>query len=426
MDGCRDEHHLLLVYGRKAASPMDIVERIGQGFRYTWLMLHEPEESKRASDLRRLIAHLGSLHVVGDRPPHEIAAELAGYRLDGVLGLDDYSLAFAAELARHLGLPFNSPIVVERLTDKASQRAALRRGGLRTPAVAVLPGPMAPEKVAEVTRSMRFPAVLKPRHGAGSRDTLRVGDLNALIKEFASIQVRARFVEDFVVEEELLGDPEIAAGLGDRVSVESIVVDGSCRHLGVTGKFPLAEPFRETGDFVPAVLDAQLTAEVLDLSTRALGVLGVEYGACHTEIKLTPEGPVIIEVNGRAGGGPIDSLYLRLLDTAPIRLAALVAVGAPLPELPTTVPGDGSVLYEYWVQPPCGATSVATIGDLGSVTGLAGVREVRIAHFPGDSLDWRRGSIDAVATVRGTAPSLAELRAVPTSIEHSLEITYAE
>ena len=46
------------------------------------------------------------------------------------------------------------------------------------------------------------------------------------------------------------GDPYAAY-----VSVESVVAAGVISHLALTGRFPLAENFRETGFFIPAALD---------------------------------------------------------------------------------------------------------------------------------------------------------------------------
>lgn len=53
--------------------------------------------------------------------------------------------------------------------------------------------------------------------------------------------------ELFVLEEFLHGAD--SGPFGDYVSVESLVLDGIPHHFALTGKFPLAEPFREVGQF---------------------------------------------------------------------------------------------------------------------------------------------------------------------------------
>ena len=74
-----------------------------------------------------------------------------------------------------------------------------------------------------------------------------------------------------LVEQLLVGDPAAAGpGWADYVSVESVTSHGEIRHIEVTGKFPLAEPLRETGYVVPGTLGAGLREQVLALTTAAL------------------------------------------------------------------------------------------------------------------------------------------------------------
>ena len=78
--------------------------------------------------------------------------------------------------------------------------------------------------------------------------------------------------------------------------------------VAVTGRMPLAEPFRETGAFLPCVLDSSEQRDVAQMAVIAARALGVRCGCLHTEIKLTGDGPRIIEVNGRVAGGGIADL----------------------------------------------------------------------------------------------------------------------
>ncbi len=108
-------------------------------------------------------------------------------------------------------------------------------------------------------------------------------------------------------------------------------------HLAITGRFPLAPPFRETGFFIPASIAPGQQAELLDLAGETLRALGLEVGAAHTEIKLTSEGPRVIEVNGRIGGGVPD--MLRLAD-GPRHRQAVDARGARLADRGRVAAGD--------------------------------------------------------------------------------------
>ena len=123
------------------------------------------------------------------------------------------------------------------------------------------------------------------------------------------------------------------AGWGDYVSVESVTSHGHTRHIEITGKFPLAPPLRETGYVVPATLDAATRRSVLDRTTSALAALDVRHGASHVELKLTPAGPHIIEVNGRVGGYVAD-LVRRSRGYDLVRAALQAALGRPCDEPP--------------------------------------------------------------------------------------------
>lgn len=96
----------------------------------------------------------------------------------------------------------------------------------------------------------------------------------------------------------------------DFVSVESVVTQGTISHLAITGRSTLQEPFIETGSFIPSNLAPDVAAAAMDVAGYAIAALGVRSGVMHTEAKVTPDGPHIVEVNGRAGGSVPELLNL--------------------------------------------------------------------------------------------------------------------
>ena len=124
-----------------------------------------------------------------------------------------------------------------------------------------------------------------------------------------------------------MGGREPTETMADYVSVETFVSCGRTSHAAVTGKIALADPFRETGSFIPAHLSADTLNAVLDVASAAVDAIGVTLGAFHTEIKLTPDGPRVIEVNGRLGGGALPDVFTLACGESPHRLAGRVALG---------------------------------------------------------------------------------------------------
>lgn len=70
--------------------------------------------------------------------------------------------------------------------------------------------------------------------------------------------------------------------------MESVLACGQLHHLGITGRAALAEPFLETGNFVPAFLPPGLDLELMDAAGQAIAAMDARHGCFHTEIKLTP------------------------------------------------------------------------------------------------------------------------------------------
>ncbi|GAB2894314.1 hypothetical protein GCM10027074_72670 [Streptomyces deserti] len=275
----------------------------------------------------RLAEVLGTLGAVlpltGD--PAADAAALRGYGPSALVTFSEPMLRTAARLTADLGLPFHDEDTARLLTDKVRQRRRLREAGVDE----VRSHPLrAPADWPSAVAAVGLPAIVKPVRGEGSRNTHAVHDAAvapALLAElFAAVRTSPGHEAPLVVEELLVGRPGLPSG--DYVSVESLCGPDGVVHLALTGKFPLAHPFREPGQYWPAQVSDAERREILDLTTRALMALGVRTGLTHTEIKLTPAGPRIIEVNGRVGGH-INELSRRACGVDLVRLAGRQALG---------------------------------------------------------------------------------------------------
>lgn len=241
----------------------------------------------------RFLRKLGTTIDTAGMSEDEKADALRPYRPDGIVAYAEYLIPTASAVACRLGLDYHDAVVARRLVDKFTQRQALRDGGLPVPRFIVVPPCPTPDEIEAVATDVEFPVVLKPREGAGSRDTMLVCDaeqLRALLAEQSPL-VKGQD-QPMIVEEYLAGPvPPRNPSFADYVSVESVVSVGETSHLAVTGRFPPAEPFRESGLFIPSDLSPCETESVLDVATRAIAAMGIEIGILHTEIKLTPDGP---------------------------------------------------------------------------------------------------------------------------------------
>jgi hypothetical protein len=87
--------------------------------------------------------------------------------------------------------------------------------------------------------------------------------------------------------------------------------------------------FEELGHVVDAADPLLSDDDVLHVLRHAHSALGFTDGMTHTELKLTPAGPMIVEVNARLGGGLIPYLGMRASGMDPGLAAAAVACGQP-------------------------------------------------------------------------------------------------
>lgn len=372
------------------------------------------------AELSTLLARLGTLVDVAGLTVAEAAAAVAVHRPHGILALADDALRFTAELAALLDLPFHSPATALRLTDKFAQRAALAAAGLEVPRSWIIPSEDPPGALAGLEGELRFPAVVKPRRGEGSRDTFPVASSDEL-RAVVDLALAGGDVRDLVVEEYIPdADRDVAgAGFAGYVSVESFVSAGVVCHLAVNGRTPPAHPFRETGFFIPSALDAALQRDVLEVAATAARAVGVTTGCLHTEIKLTPSGPVVIEVNGRIGGG-VPELLAAAAGERFLSIAMRLALGeAMVLDGPLHCERVAFLLY---VQAPPELRVVTSIEGLDELRALSGVDEVLLRRGPGERVDWREGNHGHVLSVFGTVEDHDELRRVLGSVASTLRI----
>ncbi len=411
---------LVVAHGETSVSAMKVAAAAEGVCDLVWIV----DSGELAEPLMlRFLRKLGTTIDTAGMSEDDVADALRPLRPDGIIAFAEYLIPTASAMAGRLGLNYHNDVVTRRLVDKFEQRRALRDGGLPVPRFAVVPQCPSAEDLETVVAGVSFPVVLKPRRGAGSRDTVLVHDadeLRALLSDPAPSPTGE--YEPMIVEEFLVGSPTATGpSFADYLSVESVVSAGKISHVAVTGRFPPAEPFRETGLFIPSDLSSFETQAVLDLATRAIEVLDIRIGFLHTEIKLTPTGPQIIEVNGRLGGSVPDMAALALgLDLFQLSLRIAIGERVVFDSLPPTT----GVGYLFSPHSPQWARRVASVDGLDELGEYPGVKSVFLNRKPGDEIDWRKGSHEYVFSVIGAAPDHQGLLAAKKYIDEEVVVTY--
>jgi hypothetical protein len=115
---------------------------------------------------------------------------------------------------------------------------------------------------------------------------------------------------------------------GPEISVDAAMFEGDYLPFFLARKWVGAEPyFEEVGHLVtgndPLLADEKLMLMLAD----AHRALGWQHGMTHAEVKLTPHGPVVVEINGRLGGDLIPLIGQLATGIDPSQVAIDVATG---------------------------------------------------------------------------------------------------
>ncbi|MGW8360716.1 ATP-grasp domain-containing protein [Streptomyces wedmorensis] len=331
------------------------------------------------------IAHplLGARHVLtaetndtdGLLPFVERAHEVL--RFDGVVTSCDYYLRTAARIAGRLGLPGPTPEAVENACRKDATRRVLAEAGLPGPRFALCADWA---ETAAAARAIGYPLVLKPVDLCAGMFVRRVDDETALAdahRALAAFPVNARGQrrDPVVLLEELLDGPE--------VSVETVSYDGAVHVVGVTDKSVGGEPaFIETGHMFPAALDPADAEAAAETARRALKALGLDGVVAHTEIKLTADGPRLVEVNPRPAGNRITELVRHVTGIDLAAACVDVALGRE-PDLRRRATGLTSAAIGFLVPDEDGVLEAVDGAD--AVRAADDLLELRLAD-PGKSV----------------------------------------
>jgi biotin carboxylase len=403
---------LALVYGSLSLEqPLRRLTEASQGIcRLLWVLPFDRKDARVAIRLLKAEGEIeGDVVDASKMSPAEAAEAIRAYHPHGITCFIDETIAWTADVADLLGLPFHSRRTATALTDKFEQRKALRAYGLPTPDFWKAEEVANDDVLTEVVQKVGLPVVLKPRRGVAGKDTEPLRSREELRAAAASVASDTMLIEGYIPDP---ATPLTGPGSAPFASVELAVSRGSISILGVTGRTPLAAPFRETGQLFPADVAPSTRSGLIATAIDAARALEVTTGVLHVEIKPTDDGPVVIEVNGRPGGGLVHHFIKRATGVDLLQLMMRLALGGsfdlPLPESPSDVG------FLFWVQPALDVHRITSVEGLERVQEIPGVEHVALppAAAPGSPFTWRTGSLGYVAEVSGTARDHEDARRI--------------
>jgi len=228
----------------------------------------------------------------------EFVRAMQGRRVRAVIAGSEPCVLFADKLSERLGTPCNVAALSTARRSKYLMHETLRRSGLKS-ARQVLSDDL--QEIFAFHDRVGGKIVLKPEAGANT-DGVYYCDTRAEIAHAVDHILGAQcFYDDFngtntkVLAQEYLS--------GKQYLVNTLSSDGHhyvCDAWGEVRENDDAPSNDSHADLVPAA--GELHRSLRDYVYRVCDVLGIRYGAAHFEIRMTDDGPCLIEVGARMSG----------------------------------------------------------------------------------------------------------------------------
>jgi S-sulfo-L-cysteine synthase (3-phospho-L-serine-dependent) len=386
--------HLVMVETRARGSLELIDHAVAMGHEVSFLA-HDLSAYLRGREVRDTPLARARQVVTGiiTSDPRALVESVAdlGVPVDALLTLSEPHLVAVTAAAARLGLHGEDPQTAALLRDKHRVRQRLAEAGVPQPRFRLAPGVTAAVTAAD---EIGYPVVAKPVDGYGSIDVgiaADAGELAACARAIVQSPGYGRSVPSrrAVLVEEYVPGPV--------VSCEMLTAGG--RHLlyGFTDRV-LSDPPRavELGGCFPAEFPERSAATQGCIA--ALDAVGVRRSFSHTEIALGPEGPRIIEINGRMVGGCIPEMMSLVCERNLYRDLIEFHLGR-VPEPPRT---EGVACIRALIAPSDGVLRVL---DTSALRGRPDVAAVALDRRPGDEVRVPRSNNDRLGFLLVVAPS---------------------
>ncbi len=192
---------------------------------------------------------------------------------------------------------------------------------------------------------------------------------------------------------------------GQEVSVEIMVMEGEPHILAITDKFITPPPyFVELAHCEPSRLDQQMQEQIRCVAAQAVRAIGIENAPAHVEIKVTEDGPKIVELAARLGGDFITSRLVPLSTGIDMVGASVLLATGEKPDLTPKWNRSAAIHFLHTGQE--GAIIRITVPD--GLHEQKGVEEIRIYKKLGDAVQGTRSSNDRLGHVITTGETPEE------------------
>lgn len=197
------------------------------------------------------------------------------------------SVAAAADALRLPGIGIDT---AKKCTDKFEMRSAFSASNLPSPKFLLINNF---EEAELGVTEIGMPVVIKPVDSSGSRGVMRVDSIEDLESAYQAAKKSSRSQK--VIMESFIE--------GQEFTVETITVGGVTTILGFSKKKRIPFPHCVSIELLYFdYLQHKYGQSIVRLVMGAINSVGLQNGTAHTEVILSNDGPVLVEMAARGGG----------------------------------------------------------------------------------------------------------------------------
>lgn len=241
----------------------------------------------------------------------------------------------------------------------------------------------------EAVKALDGRCIVKPSDNAGSRGV-------TLLEGGEKTEEELRRVYDYskgnsrngiVMVEEFMS--------GAEVSVEAMTVNGKTEIISITDKYITQPPyFVEIAHSEPSRLEGEIQERIREVALQAIRAIRLQNGPSHTEIKVTEEGPKVVEIAARLGGDFITSRLVPLSTGVDLVGASVRLAAGEVPDLSAKWQRAAAI---HFIQSGKGKLRRLEIGE--EIFRMDGVEEAVLYKKAGDTTDGTKSSNDRLGHI---------------------------
>jgi biotin carboxylase len=331
--------------------------------------------------------------IISTEDEHGIERLASAEAVEGIIAPGiDWPVGIAARVADKLGLSHPlDPTVAAVAVSKLKQRERLAEAGVPQPRWQLFRA--AQETLQQTGKDTALVVKAPDRQGQKGMSLARSTDELPAAVAAAIAESRS----GIALVEEIVDGPE--------VTVNAFSVRGEFHPLTVTDRLTAEPP--AFGVALAHVWPSEAAGEnAVAVARQAVEALGIESGPSYTQLRISPDGPQVMEVAARLGGGHDAELAHAALGVDLNGLAIDAALGEPVWSAALhAVPQVGGATVRFLV-PPEGV--LREVEGAEEARAVEGVQAVRIYREPGHAFGPFRRGADRAGAIVATGESREE------------------